>query len=171
MKSLTEVLHGDCLRIQKYSNLEYNESMKWHVEEHGQYTEWFEEQAEELQDEILAVVGLLQREGPTLSRPYADTLKGSQHSNMKELRVQYQGEPWRILFAFDPRRFAILLVGGNKTGNARWYKESILIADKRFTEHLESLQDDKEKVKDDNTRRKNGSTDSRKKGKNRGKNQ
>jgi hypothetical protein len=130
--------------------MEYNEFMKWQIEEHKQYTEWFEGQEEELQDEILAVVGLLQREGPKLSRPYADT--------------------WRILFAFDPRRFAILLLGGNKTGNARWYKETILIADKRFTEHLEKLQKDKENAKDDNTRRKNDSTESRKKGKNRGKN-
>jgi hypothetical protein len=150
--------------------MEYNEFMKWQIEEHKQYTEWFEGQEEELQDEILAVVGLLQREGPKLFRPYADTLEGSKHSNMKELRVQYRGEPWRILFAFDPRRFAILLLGGNKTGNARWYKEFIPIADKRFTEHLEKLQNDKEKAKDDNTRRTNGSIESRKKGKNRGKN-
>jgi hypothetical protein len=144
--------------------------MKWQIEEHQQYTEWFEAQDEELQDEILAVIGLLEREGPNLSRPYADTLEGSKHSNMKELWVQHQGEPWRILFAFDPKRFAMLLLGGNKTGNARWYKETIPIADKRFTEHLKKLQSDKEKEKNDNTRRKKGSTDARKKGKNRGKN-
>jgi hypothetical protein len=67
--------------------------MNWRIQEHEQYTEWFEDQEEDLQDEILAVVGLLNREGPMLSRPYADTLEASQHSNMKELRVQYRGEP------------------------------------------------------------------------------
>jgi hypothetical protein len=149
--------------------------MDWQVEEHDQYTVWFEKQEEDLQDEILAVVGLLKREGPKLSRPYADTLKASEHSNMKELRVQYCGQPWRILFAFDPMRSAILLIGGNKTGNAQWYKENIRIADERFTEHLEELQNKKEDVKkevvkDDDARRKNGSTKSRKKGKNRGEN-
>jgi hypothetical protein len=145
--------------------------MDWQVEEHDQYTEWFEEQEEDLQDEILVVVGLLKREGPKLSRPYADTLESSQHSNMKELRVQYRGEPWRILFAFDPMRSAILLLGGNKTGNARWYKENIRIADERFTEHLKRFQNKKEDIRDDDARRKNGSTKSGKKGKNRGKNQ
>ncbi len=143
--------------------------MDWQVEEHSQYTDWFEEQEEDLQDEILAVVGLLKREGPMLSRPYADTLEASKHPNMKELRVQYRGQPWRILFAFDPKRSAILLLGGNKTGNARWYKENIPIADKRFTQHLERLQNKKE-MKYGNARRKNGSADARKKGKNRGKN-
>jgi hypothetical protein len=144
--------------------------MNWHIQEHEQYTEWFEDQEEDLQDEILAVVGLLNREGPMLSRPYADTLEASQHSNMKELRVQYRGEPWRILFAFDPKRSAILLLGGNKTGSARWYKENIPIADKRFTEHLKRLQNNQEDKTNDHTRRKNGPTDSRKKSKNRGKN-
>lgn len=149
--------------------MEYNDCMDWQVKEHSHYTEWFEQQEEDLQDEILAVVGLLKREGPLLSRPYADTLEASKHPNMKELRVQYQGQPWRILFAFDLERSAILLLGGNKTGNARWYKENIPIADRRFTQHLRKLQN-KEEMKDGNPRRKNGSTNTRKKGKNRGKN-
>ncbi len=144
--------------------------MAWQIDEHPQYENWFEKQEEGLQDEILTVVGLLKKEGPMLSRPYADTLEGSQHSNLKELRVQYKGEPWRILFAFDPQRTAILLLGGNKVGNARWYKENIPIADQRFTEHLEELQSKQEHDKDGNVRRKNGSAQSRKKGKNRGKN-
>jgi hypothetical protein len=153
-----------------YSILEYNLDMNWQIIEHVQYTQWFEEQEEGLQDEILAIVGLLKCEGPTLSRPYADTLEASQHSNMKELRIQYCGDPWRILFAFDPKRSAILLLGGNKAGNARWYQENIPIADQRFTEHLNQLQNNREDTKDGNVRRKNGSTKSRKKGKNRGKN-
>jgi hypothetical protein len=63
---------------------------------------------------------------------------------MKELRVQFKGSPWRILFAFDPERKAILLVGGNKQGNKRWYKENIPIADKRFKDYLEQLKRNKE---------------------------
>ena len=154
----------------QYSKKEYNEVMEWQIKEHDQYTEWFDTLAEELQDEILAVVGLLHREGPLLSRPYADTVESSKHSNMKELRVQYRGEPWRILFAFDPVRRAILLIGGNKTGKARWYKENIPIADRRFTEYLKRLEESEKEGKDGDVRGKDGTTGTGKKGKNRGKN-
>jgi hypothetical protein len=78
---------------------------------------------------------------------------------------------WSGLFAFDPRRSAILLLGGNKKGNDRWYVENIPIADQKFTEHLKQFQTPKEKAKDGNARRKTGSSNARKKGKNRGKNQ
>jgi hypothetical protein len=76
---------------------------------------------------------------------------------MKELRVQFIGEPWRILFAFDPQRKAILLLGGNKAGKPQWYKENIPIADKRYKEHLEKLKQ-KTESKNGDTLRKNGST-------------
>ena len=144
--------------------------MEWQIKEHDQYTEWFDALEEDLQDEILAVLGLLQREGPLLSRPYVDTVEGSKHSNMKELRVQYRGEPWRILFAFDPLRRAILLIGGNKTGKKRWYKENIPIADRRLREHLKRLDETEKEGKDGDIRRKDGKTGSGEKGKNRGKN-
>ena len=127
--------------------MEYILNMTWQVKEHKEYKQWFEAQQEGLQDEILAIVGVLARVGPSLSRPLADTLKASRYPNMKELRVQYQGQPWRILFAFDPTRKAILLLGGSKTGSARWYKENIPIADQRFTEHLEALRQQKEEEK------------------------
>jgi hypothetical protein len=84
---------------------------------------------------------LLKQEGPLLGRPYVDTIQGSQYPNLKELRVQHAGEPWRILFAFDPIRQAIVLVGGNKTGDKRWYKKNIPIAEQRFAKHLETLED------------------------------
>jgi hypothetical protein len=83
---------------------------------------------------------LLRRRAPNLGRPRVDSVKGSRFSNMKELRVQYHGDPWRILFALDPRRQAILLVGGNKRGQKRWYKDHIRVADERFRRHLESLE-------------------------------
>lgn len=95
--------------------------------------------AEQERREILAYAALLRTNGPQLGRPYADTVNGSEYKNMKELRVQIDGNPWRVLFAFDPRRCAILLVGGNKGGDKRWYKTHIPIADQRFKRHLERL--------------------------------
>lgn len=91
--------------------------------------EWLEAQEQGLQDEIWAYVGLLQEFGPHLGRPRVDTVKDSAFTNMKELRIQYRGDPWRILFAFDPQRAAIVLVGGNKAGDKRWYKKNIPVAD------------------------------------------
>ncbi|MFM6091172.1 MAG: type II toxin-antitoxin system RelE/ParE family toxin [Dolichospermum sp.] len=104
---------------------------------------WFYQQEQEFQNEAFAVLGILAEFGPGLGRPRVDTLQGAAFSNMKELRIQYQGEPWRILFAFDPKRQAILLVGGNKAGNKKWYKENIPIADKRYREYLETLKEEK----------------------------
>lgn len=151
--------------------MEYILYMKWQVKEHEAYTRWFDMQEEGLQDEILACVGVLTREGPNLGRPQADTLKGSRYPNMKELRVQYRGEPWRILFAFDIERKAVLLLGGNKAGNPQWYKENIPIADQRFKDHLDALRPKiEEEKKHGHIRRKDGSSIPRKKGKNRGQN-
>ena len=72
--------------------------------------------------------------------PMSILWKVPRFTNMKELRVQFKGEPWRILFAFDPDRAAILLVGGNKRGDKRWYKKHLPIADERFRRHLERLE-------------------------------
>lgn len=119
--------------------------MEWDVLFDEECADWFEALEDGLQEEILACIGLLIRFGPNLSRPHVDTVKGSAYSNMKELRIQYQGDPWRILFAFDPRRTAILLVGGNKRGNKRWYVEHVRIADRRFKQYLEGLKQDEEK--------------------------
>lgn len=84
----------------------------------------------------------LSKFGPGLGRPQVDTIKGSKLSNLKELRVQHRGEPWRVLFVFDPKRQAILLVGGCKQGNPRWYKEVIPIAERRYKRHLKELEKD-----------------------------
>jgi hypothetical protein len=66
-------------------------------------------------------------------------VKGSRHAHMRELRVQVQGRPFRVLYAFNPKRNAILLVGGDKTGNERWYEVNLPIADRLYDEHLEEL--------------------------------
>jgi hypothetical protein len=93
--------------------MEYNVFMKWNIMFDPDFRIWFYQQEQEFQDEGLAVLGVLEEFGPKLGRPRVDTLEGSDFQNMKELRIQYKGEPWRILFAFDPKRQAILLVGGN----------------------------------------------------------
>lgn len=105
---------------------------------HPQFNNWFDEQSESLQEAISALLDVLEEEGPELSRPYVDTLNGSRLRNLKELRIQHKGDPWRILFAFDSQRVAVLLVGGNKRGNRHWYTEHIPIAEKRFQEHQDS---------------------------------
>jgi hypothetical protein len=88
--------------------------------------------------EISALAGLLRRFGPQLRRPHCDTLKGSNHANMKELRFTLPDGEWRVAFVFDPERCAILLVGGSKSGvsEKRFYKDLIRVADARFAAHL-----------------------------------
>ncbi len=114
--------------------------MPFTVNTSDEFGSWFSPLEEALQDDILFVVRLLQEHGPQLRRPYADTLEGTSLSNLKELRVQHRGEPYRILFAFDPKREALLLIGGNKGGDKRWYKRMIPSAEAIFERHLETLE-------------------------------
>src|SRR3989442_15946694 len=93
--------------------------MEWEVEYTHQFGDWWEGLSEAEQEDIDAKVRLLEQRGPALGRPHVDSVKGSKHSNMKELIVQHAGRPYRVLFAFDPRRCAVLLIGGDKTGNKR----------------------------------------------------
>ena len=96
-----------------------------------------------MQDELLAQATLLETFGPALGRPRVDTLNGSRHANMKELRFQAADGVWRVAFAFDPRRKAILLVAGDKSGvsERRFYRGLIKKADDRFDLHLEQLKE------------------------------
>ena len=91
------------------------------------------------QDSITFVIRLLRRRGPTLGYPYTSNIRGSKYRHMRELRVQHAGLPYRILYAFDPSRAAVLLFGGCKTGRDRWYRKSIPIAEKLYDEHLADL--------------------------------
>jgi len=115
--------------------------MTWTVLFHDAFDTEFSSLAEALQDELLAHARLLAEFGPNLGRPTVDTLKGSRHSNMKELRFSYNGQVWRVAFAFDTQRQAILLVGGDKGGadQRRFYKRLINLADRRYDEHLSVL--------------------------------
>jgi hypothetical protein len=98
--------------------------------------------ADSVQDELGAFLMYLEQSGPALGRPYVDTLKGSKHRNMKELRFSADRGVWRVAFAFDPRRHAIVLVAGDKSGvsQARFYKRLIGTADRRFDEHLAEME-------------------------------
>lgn len=84
-------------------------------------------------------MGVLEALGPNLGHPHSSGIIGSKHSHMRELRVQHQGEPYRVLYAFDPLRNAILLIGGNKTGDGRWYERFVPFADRLYDDHLETL--------------------------------
>lgn len=120
--------------------LRYN--MKWLVKLYSkfEFELEFDELSEEVQDELLAHALLLESVGPALGRPYADTLKGSKYPNMKELRFKADRGVWRVAFAYDFKRQAILLVAGNKSGTSekRFYKELIKKADERFSSYLRS---------------------------------
>ena len=111
----------------------------WEVEFSDEFERWWQTLDEDERESLLAGVKLLQQLGPLLGRPHADTVKGSRHSNMKELRTQHRGRPLRTLFAFDPRRSAILLIGGDKTGDSRFYDRMIPLADRLYDEHLREL--------------------------------
>lgn len=115
--------------------------MIWTVLFHDAFDTEFSSLKEDLQDELLAHARLLAEFGPNLGRPTVDTLQGSQHTNMKELRFSWNGQVWRVAFAFDPQRQAILLVGGDKGGvdQRRFYKRLINVADSRYNEHLGTL--------------------------------
>jgi hypothetical protein len=112
--------------------------VSWIVEISDQFKPEFFALREDVQTEILALTRLLQQFGPQLGRPRVDTLKGSSHANMKELRFSAANGEWRVAFAFDPKREAILLVAGNKSGvsEKRFYRELIRKADERFGAHL-----------------------------------
>ncbi|MBI3512977.1 MAG: type II toxin-antitoxin system RelE/ParE family toxin [Proteobacteria bacterium] len=115
--------------------------MAWTVRFEDAFEREFAGLAQAVQDEVLARAKLLQNYGPQLGRPYVDTLKGSKHANMKELRFDAADGVWRIAFAFDPGREAILLVAGDKTGvsEGRFYSRLIARADKRYAAHLAHL--------------------------------
>src|SRR5436309_12405892 len=113
----------------------------WPIATTDEFDAWFTELREDGQVEVMAKVGLLRLLGPTLGRPHADTLNGSKHANMKELRADTADQVLRIAFAFDPERAAILLVAGNKAGvsQKRFFQRLIAKADELFDAHLAKL--------------------------------
>lgn len=118
---------------------------RWVVEFAEEFEPEFAELPEAVQDEIMAHSLVLEQFGPMLGRPRVDTLAASKHANMKELRFDADGGVWRIAFAFDPKRKAILLVAGDKSGISmrRFYRTLLRVADKRFDKHLARLRAEK----------------------------
>lgn len=115
--------------------------MTWTVNLSSEFEAWFDGLDVKSQDAILTDLAVLRDMGPQLGRPHVDTLKGSRHSNMKELRTAHRGHQYRIAFAFDPKRAAIVIVGGDKTGadQKRFYRDLITNADAIFDHHLAAL--------------------------------
>lgn len=113
--------------------------MACEVEYTDEFEIWWNALSEDEQESIAASVGLLERKGPQLVYPYSSGISQSHHSHMRELRIQHSGEPYRVLYAFDPRRMAILLLGGCKAGDDRWYDREVPRADKLYDEHLAQL--------------------------------
>ena len=113
--------------------------MEWEVEYTDQFYEWWDGLTKAEQEDIRAKVIMLRQFGPTLRRPHSDVVASSRHPNMKELRIQHSGNLYRVLYAFDPRRCAILLIGGDKTGVDGWYRTFVPIADMLYDEHIETL--------------------------------
>ncbi|MDW7772864.1 MAG: type II toxin-antitoxin system RelE/ParE family toxin [Desulfobulbaceae bacterium] len=115
--------------------------MAWEILVTDEYEQWFLDLNDEEQVDVQAMVEVLEIFGPELSRPYADTLHGTgKVKNLKELRIQHDGKPYRVFYAFDPVRRAVLLCGGRKDGaqGKRFYKKMIPIAEREFLAHLES---------------------------------
>ena len=111
----------------------------WDVEYTNEFGDWWGTLSEAEQESLAASVRLLEERGPNLGFPHSSGINGSRHSHMRELRTQHEGRPYRTLYAFDPRRSAILLIGGDKTGDERWYDVHVPVADRLYEEHLEQL--------------------------------
>ena len=113
--------------------------MAWVVEYTDEFFAWWQTLEAQRQDQVAKVVRLLEAKGPRLPFPHSSAIRGSRHPHMRELRVQSRGDPIRIFYAFDPRRAAILLIGGDKTGEDRFYEVMVPLADRLYDIYLEEL--------------------------------
>ena len=112
----------------------------WDVEGTDEFASWFAGLSDGEQVAVGRIVELLVEHGPGLPFPHSSGIESSRHRHLRELRIQHEGRPYRVLYAFDPRRTAILLVGGDKTGNDRWYEENVPRADVLYDEYLRALE-------------------------------
>lgn len=113
--------------------------MAYEVEYTDEFQEWWDDLDANEQGSVRAEVEQLMRFGPFLRFPHCSRIRGARHGHMRELRIQHHGRPYRVLYAFDPRRIAILLVGGDKTGDDRWYERYIPLADDLYDQHLREI--------------------------------
>lgn len=113
--------------------------MTYEVEFTDEFEDWWDGLDADEQGSVRAAVEKLVTLGPFLRFPDCSGIHGSRHGRMRELRVQHRGRPYRVLYAFDPRRVAVLLIGGDKTGSSRWYEDYIPWADDLYDQHLEEI--------------------------------
>ena len=113
--------------------------MSYEVEYTDDFETWWAALSETEQVSVTSSIGLLEDRGPLLGFPHSSGITGSKHSQMRELRIQHAGDPYRVFYAFDPRRVAILLIGGCKVGNDRFYDEMVPRADRIYDEHIKEL--------------------------------
>lgn len=117
---------------------------KWKVVTLEEFRYWYDGQDDGSKEEVAGYLRTLQQYGPSLGRPFVDTLKGSTLPNLKELRFEYKRAPIRILFAFDPKQQCVVILGGDKSKDKRWYKINIPKAEKLYRKHLETLERERE---------------------------
>ena len=115
----------------------------WTVEFTDEFEAWWNDLSASEQESVAVSVELLRQYGPNLGFPHSSQIKSSRYAHMRELRTQHKGKPYRTLYAFDPRRVALLLIAGNKTGDNRWYETYVPIADKLYADHLKTLEREK----------------------------
>jgi len=113
----------------------------WEIEYTDEFGEWWETLNEAEQDAVAFTVGLLRSEDPSLRFPYSTGVNQSKHKSMRELQSQCKGQPLRTFYAFDPRRTAILLIGGDKTGNDRFYEVMVPLADRIYDNYLNEIEE------------------------------
>jgi hypothetical protein len=117
--------------------------MAWDIEYTDEFEAWWMKELDHAEREsVAAYIALLEDRGPALEHPYSSGIQGSRYSHIRELRIQHKGRPYRVLYAFDPRRTAILLVGGAKKGDDRWYEVNVPLAEKLYASHLEQLMEE-----------------------------
>jgi len=114
---------------------------KWNVNYTDEFGEWWQSLQVPVQERLYKVVSLLEIHGPNLNFPYSSDIRGSSVA-LRELRAQCDGHPYRVLYVFDPLRSAVLLIGGDKTGDARWYERMIPIAEKIYGDYLDELKEE-----------------------------
>jgi hypothetical protein len=114
--------------------------LAWEVEFSDEFGNWWDRLTAAEQKSVDFTVRLLQQVGPTLKMPHSSGVETSRHTHMRELRIQHQGRPYRVLYAFDPRRAAMLLIGGDKTGDDRWYEVYMPLADAIDDRNLRELE-------------------------------
>ena len=119
--------------------------MAWEIEYSDEFEAWWSSLDDREQDAVARLVLLLQEYGPTLPHPYSSGVSSSKFSHMRELRIQHSGRPYRVLYAFDPRSIALLLIGGDKTGQDRWYEQYIPIADRIYEAHLKAIEEENDR--------------------------